>query len=750
MNTTTFFHYLRGLVRPNEKFPIYRQLDEMDCGPSCLKMIAKFYGKVVSREFLASSSAFSLEGVSIKNIIAGAEKIKLRTLPVNATVQMLRHEVPLPCIAYWQQRHFVVVYKVTDKEVVVGDPAIGLMHYSLSNFLSNWLLNKEVGAASGILLLLEPSVDFKDDSQLEQAEEKRVGIKLLLQYLLPHKKSLAQLFLGLLVVTTIQLIMPFLTQAVVDHGIALRNLNFIYVILAAQITLFLSRTSVEIIRDWILLHVGSRISIALLSDFIAKLFRLPMNFFETRRPGDLLQRIQDHRRIEQFLSEHSLMMLFAIINLLIFGFVLALFNKSIFWLYAMGTAFYIGWVILFMRRRAKIDYLKFNQLSLSQSSNVQLTQAMSEIKLNNSEKRRKWEWEEIQTRFFKVEMKSLSVFHMQRTGGMLITELKNIFISFVATKAVIDGELTLGTMLSIQYIIGQLNTPIRSLVDFTMAYQDAQLSLERISDIHTKKEEYEQGEHMHVITPHKADIHISNIYFKYQERSAAYLFQDLSITIPFGKVTAIVGESGSGKTTLLKLLLKFYQVNAGTIHAGQINLTNIDSQAWRRTCGVVMQDGYIFADTLLRNITESDSDSPVDKIRLAEAVRIANISDFINSLPSGFNTLLANQGANLSGGQRQRILIARAVYKNPSILFFDEATSALDAGNEKIIMNNLEEFFQHKMVIIIAHRLSTVKNADQILVLEKGAIIELGQHSDLVKAKGKYFSLIKNQLELSV
>jgi ATP-binding cassette subfamily B protein len=476
--------------------------------------------------------------------------------------------------------------------------------------------------------------------------------------------------------------------------------------------------------------------------------KLPIPFFESRSVGDILQRIQDHRRLEQFLSEQSLMMLFSVFNLLVFGIVLLLYDFWIFFLYLAGTVLYIIWVLIFMKKREKIDYMRFDQMSNSQSSSVQIIQGMPEIKLNNSEKRRRWEWEETQVRFFKVEMKNLSLLHVQRTGGTFISELKNILLTYVAAKGVIDGEISLGTMISIQYIIGQLNNPIRSFIDFIMAYQNARISLDRISDIHTHSEEDNSSGMYYHEPPGFGDIVISDLLFKYQNPSAPYIFSGLDLVIPQGKVTAIVGVSGSGKTTLMKLLLKVYELKGGSIKIGDFNLSDIDTRAWRQKCGVVMQDGYIFADTILRNITESDSEVPVDRKRLSEAIRIANLEELISSLPNGFNTMLSTQGGNLSGGQRQRLLIARAVYKNPEYLFFDEATSALDANNERAIMENLESFYTNKTVIIIAHRLSTVRNADQIIVLDEGRVLEKGHHDDLVKLKGKYFALVKNQLEL--
>lgn len=721
----------------------------MDCGPTCLRMIAKHYGKVISRERLTDLTSFDVDGVSIRGILNGAEAIKLRSLPVNISFDTLRDQAPLPCIVYWRQRHFLIVYEVTDTRVYVADPASGLLTYKKKDFIDGWLSGNQDPEAEGLAILLEPTSDFhKDEISVETKDNAKKGFNFLWPYLSPHRSTIVRLILGLIIATIIQLILPFLSQSVVDYGINYQNIGFINLILIAQLVLFISRTSVEVIRDWLLLHLGSRISITILSDFLIKMMKLPIPFFETRSVGDILQRIQDHRRLEQFLSEQSLMMLFSVFNLLVFGIVLLLYDFWIFFLYLVGTILYIVWVLIFMKKREKVDYMRFDQMSNTQSSSVQIIQGMPEIKLNNSEKRRRWEWEETQVKFFKVEMKNLSLLHIQRTGGTFISELKNILLTYVAAKGVIDGQITLGTMISIQYIIGQLNNPIRSFIDFIMSYQNARISLDRISDIHNQTEE--DGGHAikYLNPPETGDIHMEGLSFKYKGPTAPFVLENLNLEIPRGKVTAIVGVSGSGKTTLMKLLLKVYPLNTGSIKIGKVSLTDIETRAWRQKCGVVMQDGFIFSDTILRNITESDSEIPVDRIRLSEAVRIANLEDFISTLPNGFNTILSTQGSNLSGGQRQRLLIARAVYKNPEYLFFDEATSALDANNERTIMENLENFYQNRTALIIAHRLSTVKNADQIIVLEEGKILEKGHHEELVRLKGKYYSLVKNQLEL--
>ncbi len=726
-------------------FPFYRQLDQMDCGPTCLRMVSKYYGKSYSVDFLRKKANITREGVSMSGIAEAAEAIGYHTLAVSLDYKTMVDEVPLPCIAYWRQRHFVVVHRIKKDTVYVADPAHGLVKYSKPDFLNGWIGKNADEDSLGYLLLLEPTPRFHEND----IEDKRAyGFKFLFWYFRPYKKYIAQLLLGLLVGSLLQLIFPFLTQAVVDYGINYQNLNFIYLILIAQLTLFISQTTVDLIRGWILLHMTSRININLISDFLIKLMRLPIAFFDSKNTGDIIQRIYDHDRIQDFLSSTTLNTLFSAFNLIVFGFVLAYYNLTIFAIFFIGSFVYIGWTLLFLKKREELDYKRFDQAADNQSSIYQLISGMQEIKLNGSERRRRWEWEAIQVKLFKVSIKSLALSQTQNTGGQFFNELKNILITFIAAKSVIDGSLTLGMMLSVQYIIGQLNLPINNFITFIQTGQDAKISLERLSEIHAKDDEEGQDEDIIKELPESRDIRIKNLSFRYGGRSSPKVLDNIDLTIPEGKVTAIVGASGSGKTTLIKLLLKFYEPTEGKIMVDKINLKNMGTNFWRKNCGSVMQDGFLFGDTISRNITESDSEGIIDKKRLLHAVDVANIDSFIEQLPSGFNTKIGSSGTNISGGQKQRILIARSVYKNPNYIFFDEATSALDANNEKVIMDKLERFYEGKTVVVVAHRLSTVKNADQIIVLDTGKIIERGDHKELTKKKGLYYSLVKNQLEL--
>jgi len=726
------------------KFPFYRQPDAMDCGPTCLRIIAKYHGKNISLPKLRQLSATTREGSNFKNIADAAEKIGFRTLGVKVTYKKLVEDAPLPCIAHWKQSHFVVVYKIKKDKVYVSDPAHGLLTYTKNEFIKNWIGNNaDSTTEEGITLLLESTPKFK---QIEiNDEETHQGFSFLYQYLFRYKKFLFQLIIGLLAGSLLQLIFPFLTQSIVDIGIQNRDINFIYLILIAQLFLFFGRISVELIRSWILLHLSTRINISLVSDFFIKLMNLPIAFFDSKMTGDIMQRINDHRRIERLLTITSLNTLFSFVNLIIFGVVLAWYDLNIFIIFFIGSSLYFIWIALFLKRRKDLDYKRFSQLSAEQTKVIELISGMQEIKLHNAEQQKRWSWEYLQARLFKIRIKSLILEQTQSIGSNAINEIKNIFITIFSAKLVIDGQITLGMMMAISYIIGQLNAPIQQLIGFVYTYQDAKIALERLTEIHSKKDEEKIGEEKISDVPVNLNIELRNISFRYFGTEDSVL-KNLELTILANKVTAIVGASGSGKTTLMKLLLKFYEPNEGEIKVGNIDLADIRQQSWREKCGSVMQEGFIFNDTIANNIAVGQEH--INREKLLRAVEVANIKVFIESLPLAYNTKIGSSGVGMSTGQKQRLLIARAVYKNPEIIFFDEATSALDANNEKVIMENLNQFFKNKTAIIIAHRLSTVRNADQIVVLDKGKIIEKGTHDELINIKGSYYNLVKNQLEL--
>ncbi|UHG94586.1 peptidase domain-containing ABC transporter [Spirosoma oryzicola] len=789
-------------------FPHFTQLDQMDCGPTCLRMVAKHYGRFFTAQSLREKSQIGKEGVSMLGISEAAEAIGFRTMGVKISFDKLAAEAPLPCIIHWDQNHFVVVYDIkgtgnswmnrtiggkspldsglhnslqpqpfinefqVDKEkiifpsggwpaetppaerkqrqqrqstVFIADPGKGLVSYLAEEFCQHWLSDQKEGTQEGVVLLLEPTPAF-----FEQQDETvtSYNFEQVLAYLWQYKLLLMQLALGLIVGSGLQLLFPFLTQSVVDIGVNTDNIPFLYMVLGAQLMLMAGRLSVEFIRSWILLHISTRVNLNILSDFLIKLMKLPVSFFDSKQFGDIMQRIGDHHRIESFLTGQTMSVLFSLFNLLVFGAVLAIYDLSIFLIFIGSSVLYIGWVILFLRQRRKLDYKRFDVASKNQSSLVQLIQGMQEIKLAGAERPMRWAWERLQARLFKLQMRGLALSQYQQAGAFGINEGKNIFITFLAARAVIEGQLTLGAMLAMQQIVGQLNGPIEQLIGFVQSLQDAKISLERLNEIHTLVDEEPVDAQLATTIPKASGLHLKNISFQYPGAGNEPVLENIDLSILPKKTTAIVGMSGSGKTTLLKLLLRFYKPNKGEIRLGEMGLHNISHSHWRSQCGVVMQDGFIFSDTIARNIAVGVE--RIDAERLEQAVHMANLQTFIDSLPSGLHTKIGTEGNGISQGQQQRILIARAVYKDPQYIFFDEATNSLDANNEAVIIQNLNDFFHSRTVVIVAHRLSTVIHADQIVVLDKGRISEIGTHASLIAKRGGYWQLVKNQLELSL
>jgi ATP-binding cassette subfamily B protein len=719
-------------------FKVYRQFDTMDCGPSCLRMIFKHHGKEFSLRSLSKLCGYNREGSSMLGLSNAADKLGFKTIGVKLSIKQL-HEAELPCILHWRQNHYVVLYKIQKQTFYIADPAVGRIKLKKADFEKNWLSD----AAMGIALLLTPTNKFYEQ---ENEITKEVSWRFLLQYFLVYKKLFTQLLLGLATVSALQLIAPFLTQSIVDVGISTKDLNFIYLILIAQAALIVGRVSVEFVRSWILLHISTRVNVSILSDFLIKLMKLPIWFFDTKMTGDILQRMNDQKNIQTFLTGSTLTTIFSVVNLLVFSVVLAHYNIYIFVVFLVSSFLYSAWIFVFLKQRRILNYKSFEVSAKNQSSIVQLISGMQEIKLNNCERQKRWEWEHIQARLFRFNVKTLALSQYQQGGATFINEGKNVLITCLCAQAVVNDDLTLGAMVAIQYIIGQLNSPIDHLAGFVQEFQDAKISIERLNEIHVMEDETDTEGDIVDNLPKNKSIYLKNIDFSYPGAGNKSVFKNLSLNIPEGKTTAIVGMSGSGKTTILKLLLRFYNPQSGQIEVGNNSLSDIRHKLWRSKCGVVMQEGYIFSDTIEHNIAVGDEEP--DKLKLSNAVKIANIQDFIESLPLGLNTRIGNEGNGISQGQRQRILIARAVYKNPEYLFFDEATNALDSNNERIIMNNLSEFFNNRTVVVVAHRLSTVSNADNIIVLDKGQIIEQGTHFELTYLKGTYYSLVKNQLEL--
>ena len=724
------------------KFPFFRQLDYRDCGPTCLRMIAKFHGKTFSREFLRDKAGITRLGVTMAGIADAAEAIEMHTLGMRIDLNSLVSEAPTPFIVPWRQKHFVVVHKTTKDKIYVADPAKGLLEYDYQDFLDAWTTAQD---KTGFVLLFEPNPNF---FKLKEDKTRIKSFGFLWSYLKPYKKLINQLLVGFMIGIIIQFFVPFLMQSVVDVGVNNQDFSFIYLVLIAQLVLFISQTLVSIFREWLLLHLTGRFNIKMVSDFLFKMLKLPVNFFDTRNTGEYLQRIHDHERIQDFVSSSSFNMLYSVVLFLVFNFVLAFYNFKIFIFFLIGSVAYIVWTLFFLKKRAELDFKRFDQQSASQTSLVQIIDGVREIKINNSQRKNRWKWEQVQISLFKISMNSLKLAQYQSIGSNFINELKNIFITFLSASAVVNGEITLGMMLSIQYIVGQLNLPLSNFISFIQLWQDARISLERLWQVHSKDDEDIAELNKAKELPENKSIHIKNLSFQYGSKSSQMVLKNISFEIPQGKTTAIVGASGSGKTTLIKLLLKFYEPTEGTILIGNTNLKDINNDYWRMNCGAVLQETFIFNDTIAGNISESEQNEIIDRGKLKNAVYISNIEDFVERLPNKLNTELGASGIRLSGGQEQRLMIARAVYKNPEFVFFDEATSSLDANNEKVIMEKLNSFLNKKTSVIVAHRLSTVRNADTIIVLDDGEVVEQGNHEQLTMLKGRYYDLVKNQLEL--
>jgi ATP-binding cassette subfamily B protein len=707
-------------------------------------MIAKYYGRSYTLQTLRERSFITREGVSMLGISDAAESIGFRTSGVRITLEQLKTEAPLPCILHWNQNHFVTLYRIKNDRFYISDPASQKVIFNETEFKRCWVSTKKDEQDTGTALLLEPGPDFLDRE--DERKSRNRGLSFFFRYLTPYRKEFIQLILGMITVSLLQLITPFLTQSMVDTGIRDSNLSFITLILIAQLVIFIAGLSVDFIRNWIMLHINTRINISLISDFLAKLMRLPVRFFDTKMIGDIMQRIGDHRRIETFMTGSSVSTLFSFVNFIVFGFILAYYNLTILVLFLIGNGLYVAWILAFMKYRRELDIKRFAQSSAEQSNLFQLITGMQEIKLNNCETEKRWQWERIQVKLFKISIKGLALGQYQQMGSVFFHQTTNILITYLAAKGVVEGNMTLGMMMSLSYIVGQLSSPVSQFIGFAQSLQDAKISLERLNEIHRKEDEIQVQDVKVTELPENRTITIENLSFSYDGADRDYVLDNINLIIPQKRVTAIVGASGSGKTTLIKLLLGFYDPNRGSIKIGDTPLQNINQRVWRAHSGSVMQDGFIFSDTIAHNIAVGVE--TVDSERLLHAVTVANIREFIDSLPLGYNTKIGMEGNGISQGQRQRMLIARAVYKNPGFIFLDEATNALDAKNEKEIMEHLHRFYTGKTVVVVAHRLSTVIDADHIVVLDKGKIAEEGTHRELTDKQGLYYQLVKNQLEL--
>lgn len=726
-------------------FPLRMQYDSMLCGVTCLQMICEYYGKHYTLDALNQYCHATKEGISLYGISEAANALGLHTISGRVSIDMLSN-APLPCILHWNQNHYVVLYRIKRHKYYVADPSKGKIVYEKEELKDHWISTSSNDEEKGIGMFIQTTPKFYQNKNIQ--EKRKLSLRFLYGYARQYHRYFSQIIIGSLVASVLQLILPFLTQSIVDIGINYKNLNFIYLVLIAQLMLTLSRTAIDFLRRQLLLHISMRINISLISDFFIKLLCLPMSFFDTKHFGDLIQRMKDHERVEHFLTTQALNVIFSLFNFIIFGIILCIYSRLIFIIFLTGSAIYGGWTSLFLQKRKVLDYRYFEQQAICNSKTYQFISSIQEIKLQDCEQRRRWEWEDVKADMFDIGMHSLRLQQLQEAGSIFITELKNIVITIVAAMAVISGQMTLGMMLAIQYIIGQLNVPIDQLMNFAYAIQDVQLSLERINEIHLKQDELNICGARRELLSSDAGIDLININFKYDIHRPDYILNDITISIPSGKVTAIVGASGSGKSTIIKLMLGYYTPVNGKIMIGKADLAEYDPRWWRRQCGVVMQDGVIFSESIARNIAVDDGD--IDPIRLENAAKTACIDKYITSLPLKYDTVIGQDGIGLSMGQRQRILIARAVYRNPSFIFLDEATNSLDATNERVIVENLKHFYHGRTVVIVAHRLSTVRDADNIIVLDSGRIVEQGNHNLLVAHKSTYYNLVKNQLELGV
>jgi ATP-binding cassette subfamily B protein len=724
-------------------FPFVKQPDAMDCGPACLKMVAAFYKKNFLLESIRRKCFITREGVSFMGLSEAADSLGFRTVGVRIPYEMLSDNVPMPCIVHWRQKHFIVVYRIQKDKIWAADPGLGLVKYSREEFEKNWTSTMADGKPAGLVLIIEPTPALFEK---ESDQEKKHGFRFLMKYFSLYRKYLFQLILGLILGSCIQLIIPFLTQSIIDKGLNNNDLGFIYLVLFAQLALVIGRMSVEFIRGWLLLHIGARVNVALISGFLQKLMSLPIAFFDTKLTGDILQRVEDNNRIEEFLTSASLSILFSFFNLVIFGIVLAIYSFKILALFLVGAILYTIWISLFMKSRARLDHQRFRQMSESGNKLITMVNGMQEIKLTQSELTSRWDWEKLQASLFGLKVRGLGIIQYQSAGATFINEVTNLGITVVAATAVLNNSITLGMMLAVQFIIGQMNVPVSQIIGFFRMSQDARMSLDRLSEVHEMNDEEPDSEMKVRKLPDRKDIYINNISWQYEGPHSPFVLRNVDLFIEENKTTAIVGTSGSGKTTLLKLLLGFYHPVEGEILIGDTRLSNLSLRIWRQKTGAVMQDGYLFPESIASNIARGSS--AIDEDRLAKAAEIANIKGFIESLPLGYNTKIGQNGHGLSEGQRQRLLIARVVYKDPEIIIFDEATNSLDANTEKVIVENLSGFFRGKTVIIVAHRLSTVRDADKIVVMDGGRIVETGVHATLIEKKGAYYNLVKNQLEL--
>lgn len=720
------------------------QTDSMDCGAACLCMIARHYGKNYSLEFFRKNAFIGKEGISMLGLSMAAEKAGMHSLCAKISIEQLANEIILPCILHWDNKHYVICHKVSGKKNLtfhICDPAFGCMKVCQKELYRHWISGKFEGEEVGVAMQIEPGINFHNKG-IKKAPHK-FSMKYFLKYIMPHKWSILQLLLGALVLISLGYISPFISQAIVDIGILKKDLAFIILMVIAQIIINTSKTIIIFFQSWISLRMNTIINVNLVSNYLNKLSQMPMSFFESKTMGDILQRIGDHDRIKSFLMNDTINVIFSITTFIAFVVVLGIYNIHILSIFLLGNAVYVTWVLSFMKYRKELDNKAFHESALLQNNMVQFIQGMQEIKLNCIEREKCWEWEHLQARLYKISRKAMLLGQIQSAGSLIFSSTTGVVLSYITAQKVVTGEMTLGMMTSLSFILGQVAAPIGSFIGFAQRYQDAKISLERLADIHSQDDEHKEYEEKKSILPKDKNIILNKVSFSYSGNINNLVLKNISIQIPQNKITAIVGKSGCGKTTLIKLLQGLYKPLSGEIMIGDTVLENINKYVWRNHIGAVMQDGYIFSDSISKNITLHNE---VDIQKLESVLKAVNLNDFIQSLPHGYDTKIGNDGMQLSQGQRQRILLARILYRKPQVVFLDEATNALDTQNEFYIMNNIRELLYNHTIIIVAHRLSTIKKADNIIVIDNGEVIEQGTHERLLEQKGTYFQLINTQL----
>lgn len=731
------------------KYRVIMQHDSMQCGAACLLSVCHFYGRSgMSLEQMTEMCGVGRDGVSIYDLNKAARRLGFETLCAKLTLSDLL-DITLPCILFWNASHFVVLFEARGGRYVIGDPALGVVERSEAEVSQAWLAaDDDDGVLRGVVLGLSPTDDFSCGGDCGvQSLSLRKSLPSLWTYVRPHRWCIAQLAAGLAFGCVVQLILPFLSQAVVDVGVGLRDVGSLWTLVIAQMALMLGRAAAGFVRSWILLRIGTRVNIAMVSDFLAKLMRLPMTFFDKKLTGDILQRMGDYSRVRDFFTSQALDALFALSSVAVFAFVLGCYSLRLFAVFLVGSLAHAAWLSFFMRRRRVLDYELFRRQALCSNKTLECVSSLHEVKLQGCGARRRAEWEASQEALVSTQAQSLALSQRQEAGSVVIAEGKNIVMTLCSATAVMSGDMTMGMMLATQFIAGQLVSPIERLTRFAYAAQDVRVSLERILSVSRMPDEDDGRNASPVDVDWRLGVEFRHVSFAYSPSECGHpAVDDVSLYFPSGKVTAIVGASGSGKSTLIKLLLGFFEPQEGDVSVGGVELSSLPMEWWRGQCGIVMQDGVIFSDSVARNIAMADDEPDMRRVR--EAARLACADGFISDLHAAFETKIGAEGQQLSKGQAQRILLARAVYRNPSLLILDEATNSLDTVSERRIVDNLASFCAGRTTIVIAHRLSTVRNADNIIVMSGGRVVERGTHNELAKLHGYYYELIKNQLDI--